>query len=187
MRIGYHAKRTPTELHTHPYRVHTDASNHVIIASVATVDVVSAKTSLVGASRLPSLIFERLRRASCQQSSVVKRNVATNPLELRSCAAGAKQGDQVSSGMREVAGTRRELTCYTVVLGHVHCLGRVPTAARSAAEAVSRAFGRAKFSLYFHSSEAKEPRVIVTRPWRTRCRCASREKTRASGRTGQQK
>ena len=172
MRTGYHAKRTPTEAHTHPYRGHTVAKNHVCSHpyTVAAVDVCSARLSLTRAFLSLPWICERRRGASCQQSSAQGRKGAASRPDLCSCAAEAKQGDQIASGMRVVALTRSELTCYTVLLGHLHRLGRIPTAARSAAEAVSRAFGRAKFSLQFHSSEAEEPRVTLSRPWRTRCR-----------------
>ena len=155
--------------------------------SVATVAACSTEPPLTGAFLSPPLICERRRGASCQQSSARERKGAASRPDLCSCAAEAKQGDQVASGRRVVAFARSELTCYTVLLGHLHRLGRIPTAARSAAEAVSRAFARAKFPLHFHSSEAEEPRVTLSRPWRTRCRSASRERRKASPRTEPQK
>ena len=187
MRTGYHAKRTPTEAHTQPNNRSYGRTKSCLLVSVATVDVCSAKLSLTRASCSPSLVCETRRGTSCQQSSARERKGAASRPDLCSCAAEAKQGDQVASGMRVVALARSELTCYTVLLGHLHRLERIPTAARSAAEAVSRAFGRAKFSLCFHSSEAEEPRVTLSRPWRTRCRCPSRETRHPSGRTEPQK
>mgnify|MGYP001176536919 FL=1 len=187
MRTGYHAKRTPTESHTQPNNRSYGRTKSCLLVSVATVAACSTGPPLTGASCSPSFVHEKRRGASCQQSSARERKGAASRPDLCSCAAEAKQGDQVASGMRVVALARSELTCYTVLLGHLHRLERIPTAARSAAEAVSRAFGRAKFSLHFHSSEAEEPRVTLSRPWRTRCRCASREKRRASGRTEPQK
>ena len=100
---------SPTEAHTPPIQRSYGRKKSCLLASVAAVDVCSAKLSLTRTSCSPSLVCETRRGTSCWRSSVSKRKGAASRPDLCSCAAEANQGDQFAPGMRVVAVTRSEL------------------------------------------------------------------------------
>ena len=69
-----------------------------------------------------------------------KRAAILDPLQL--CATGAIEGGQKALGKRGQARSRCQEVCYTANCGTVQLFGVLPTAARSAAEAVGRALER---------------------------------------------
>ena len=82
-----------------------------------------------------------LRRQMLPASSE-KRNSAAIHDKLQLCATGAIKSSQKVLGRRGQARLRCAEVGYTANCGAVQLFGVLPTAARSAAEAVGRAFGR---------------------------------------------